>query len=389
MGTSIDAVLDRRYRLTQRLGRGGMADVWAADDLVLHRPVAVKVFRFDLPGTEQARIDAEMRMIGQLSHPGIVSLFDAGTADDPSGADGARTPYLVMELVHGQTLHDRLAQGPLPPDDVRELGVQLADTFGYLHGRGVVHRDVKPANILLQPVEDVHATFRTRLTDFGIARLADSARITEIGMTMGTANYLSPEQAVGANVGPPSDVYSLGLVLLECFTGEVAYPGTGVAAATARLYHPPAIPHTLERRWAALLTAMTAPEPGDRPTPAAIAAELARSPEADPAAFDAIPAPPAHPTQVISGGPTPEPAGTRLLPTPGAPAPARSPGAWWTKPVVWAALLGVVVLVVLIAVFAGGSGSDAPSPQPSNAPNYPAVGGQVGQHLRQLESAVG
>ncbi|HEY1484718.1 MAG TPA: protein kinase [Micromonosporaceae bacterium] len=398
MGTSTEAVLDRRYRLNRRIGRGGMADVWAADDLVLHRLVAVKVFRFDTPGTDPERIDAEMRTIAQLSHPGVVNLYDAGAAVDPTDADGARVPYLVMELVRGQTLEDRLADGSLSPAEARELGGQLADTFGYLHARGVVHRDVKPANILLQPLEGAEsaAAFRARLTDFGIARLADTARITEIGMTIGTANYLSPEQATGGDVGPPSDIYSLGLVLLESRTGQVAYPGTGVAAATARLYRPPEIPDALGPRWCTLLTAMTAWEPGDRPSATDVSAELAHPLDVGPAAEDptAVLRPdepaPTRPTEVISGWTSVHTSGTRVLPaSTGAPAARRGPRARSSTPLVWAALIAALLVVVLVVVLVSGGDTPTPAPNPTDAPSYPAVSGQVGKHLHQLEDTIG
>src|SRR5438874_7539559 len=124
-----DATLNGRYRLIRRLGRGGMADVWAADDLALHRSVAVKMFRFDADGVDDRRVESEIRTIAQLSHPGIVTVYDAGTAGD----DGAGTPYLVMELVEGESLAQRLTSGPMDPRQVAELARQLAETLAYLH----------------------------------------------------------------------------------------------------------------------------------------------------------------------------------------------------------------------------------------------------------------
>ena len=269
------AVLDDRYLLTGRLGRGGMAEVWAADDLVLRRPVAVKMFRFGSAGAEVGHIDAEKRTLAALSHPGVVRVYNAGAEGAPSGVERTRTPYLVMELVDGQTLSDRIAQGPLSAVEVHELGAQLSDTLAYLHGRGVVHRDIKPANLLLHAAAgDEPPTLRARLTDFGVARLVGSTHIAEIGITIGTPNYLSPEQATGAEAGPPTDVYALGLVLLESHTAQVAYPGFGAEAALARLRRPPHIPDALGEGWSALLRAMTAAQPVDRPSAAEVSAEL-------------------------------------------------------------------------------------------------------------------
>lgn len=187
-----------------------------------------------------------------------------------------------MELVTGPTLAQRITAGPLPGGEVSEIGEQLATALAYVREHGVVHRDVKPANVLLgTPPADEPAAVVAKLSDFGIARLLDGTRITTYGMTIGTANYLSPEQATGGDLGPASDIYSLALLLLECLTGQVAYPGHGVAAAVARLHHPPTIPTDLPPGWAPLLTAMTHPDPAARPTATQVAAnlgELTRAP---------------------------------------------------------------------------------------------------------------
>jgi serine/threonine protein kinase len=405
----VGAVLDGRYRLTRLAGRGGMADVWAAEDTLLGRAVAVKVFRFDTPGSDGQRIETEMRTIAALSHPGIVTVHDAGAVGDVG-----HSPYLVMELVDGQSLSDRLAAGPMSDADVTALALQLAATLNYLHGRGVVHRDAKPANILLQaPGDDVidAAPFRARLTDFGLARLLDSARLTEVGMTMGTANYLSPEQALGDLVGPASDVYSLGLVLLECLTGQVAYPGVGVAAATARLHRSPVIPTTVDERWRALLTAMTATTPDERPPAAEVAGTVARFPTARWLAgldrpesvadvvdngppteyFDALAVDSASFDEHVPAVVESDAAETMVIGAPPEPLTARRMQPWWSRSVVWIGAVAAAIVVVFIVALTSNSGHNGPAAgtTPTGIPSYPAVSGTAGQHLSQLESAVG
>ncbi|HEX6516050.1 MAG TPA: protein kinase [Nocardioidaceae bacterium] len=256
------AELGHRYALEQLIARGGMADVYRATDRRLSRPVAVKQLR-DVTSSpaEQARFTAEARTLSRLNHPGLVTVLDAGVDDD--------RPFLVMDLVPGPTLADRCCDGPLPPEEVADVGAQVADALAFAHEAGVVHRDVKPANVLLG------GDGRVRLADFGIARvIGDSTRHTGTGLTIGTAAYLSPEQVRGTEVGPAADVYALGLVLLECLTGTCAYSGPPVEAALARLTRPVAIPEALPPAWRRLLREMTAAEPAQRPTATQTAASL-------------------------------------------------------------------------------------------------------------------
>jgi serine/threonine protein kinase len=361
-----------------------MAEVWAAEDLLLHRRVAVKVFRFGTPGVDAERIRLEMYTLAQLSNPGIVTVHDAGTAEEPNGA-----PYLVMEFVDGQSLAERLAAGPMPAAQVAQVCSQLAATLTYLHDRGVVHRDIKPANILLQTDAGAPERVRTRLSDFGVARLLDSTRITSVGMTIGTANYLSPEQATGAEVGPPADIYALGLVLIECLTGEVAYPGVGVEVAAARLHRPPNVPGSIDSGWIRLLRAMTANEPAARPSAPDIEAQLAQL--ANPDAAD-----PQAQTRPLSDRSALQPAGTLILPgsqTQTAAA-TRSRRSWWGRPLVWAgAAAGVIVALILAATLTQSGGSEQPSPRArpttSQSPTYPTVPGQLGRDVSKLEDSVG
>jgi serine/threonine protein kinase len=237
--------------LGDRIGSGGMADVYEAIDTRLRRPVAVKVFR---PGSDpdtEDRLAAEAVLLARLEHPGLVRVYDSGCHDD-------RT-YLVMRLIDGPTLRGLLTGGPLPERRVAELGTALAQALTHVHRAGIVHRDIKPSNVLLDPAGDPH------LADFGIARLANATRRTEPDALTGTAAYLAPEQVEGQHVGPPTDVYALGLVLLECLKGELEYQGTPLEAAIARLHRPPAFPAWLAPGLTDLLQAMTARDPEARP----------------------------------------------------------------------------------------------------------------------------
>ncbi|MEU6777074.1 protein kinase [Streptomyces sp. NPDC046759] len=244
-------VLSGRYRLGRKIGSGGMADVYEGVDTRLRRPVAVKVFRPGSDPQNDDRLAAEAVLLARLQHPGLVTVHDAGRHDDRA--------YLVMELVNGPTLRSLLAGGALPLPRVADLGTALARALAHVHRAGIVHRDIKPSNILLDTAGSPH------LADFGIARLANSTRRTAPDALTGTAAYLAPEQVEGRPVGPATDVYALGLVLLECLKGELEYPGTPLEAALARLHRPPAVPAWCPFDLAALLRAMTARDPETRP----------------------------------------------------------------------------------------------------------------------------
>ncbi len=280
-------LLDRRYRLEQEIGRGGMSVVYRATDEVLHRPVAVKLFH---PGSvDLARQEAELGVLAALEHHGLVGLLDAGVVDVVGS--GPRR-FLVMSLVVGQDLEARLEVGPLSAKHIAEIGYDMAEALEYIHPHGVVHRDIKPSNILLVDYGTGSDRARARLTDFGIALAAGVERLTADGVTTGTAAYLSPEQARGADVGPASDVYSLGLVLLQCFTRRREFPGSLVESAIARLSRDPVVPEPLPEHWKHLLRAMTAQDPADRPLGAQLVAMLrdvviTESAAGDPATPDA------------------------------------------------------------------------------------------------------
>ena len=209
---------------------------------------------------------AEVDCLVRLNHPGLVALLDAHIATDLAGRQ--EPSYLVMELVEGTSLEHRLCGGVLTASTTADIGRQLAGALAAVHRSAMIHRDIKPANILLG------GTGIAKLADFGIARLIDSARLTTAAEVMGTPLYLSPEQASGTQAGPATDIYSLGLVLLECLTGSPAFPGSAVESAMARLAHNPALPEFLPPAWVILLQWMTDPDPDRRPAASAVAATL-------------------------------------------------------------------------------------------------------------------
>jgi hypothetical protein len=213
-----------RYRLGERLGAGGFGVVWHAYDERLERDVAVKVIPFAGHDGDDARVQREAVAAARLNHPGIVSLYELGHDDHAA--------YLVSELVDGATLADLSREGAVSDRDVARIGVALCDALEHAHTRGVVHRDVKPGNVMVLAEPAAGAGF-AKLTDFGIARLATSDALTATGDIVGTLAYMAPEQAEGLPVGPECDVYSLALTLYEAWTGSNPVRGDS-PAATAR-----------------------------------------------------------------------------------------------------------------------------------------------------------
>jgi serine/threonine protein kinase len=226
-----------------------MSDVFRATDEVYGTEVAIKIVRS--PDAESARRSAlEAQALRRFQHPGLVQLLETGVSGD--------TTYLVMEFVDGVSLASMIQHGHLSTGETADIGATLAGALAYVHAQGVVHRDVKPANILID--SEGHA----RLADFGIARLVDTSSVTLAGTMIGTATYMAPEQIEDHAVGPSADVWALGIVLLESLTGERVYMGTPSEVIARRLAGPVRLPEGLPVPWRLLFSGMLALEPDDR-----------------------------------------------------------------------------------------------------------------------------
>jgi serine/threonine protein kinase len=318
-------VIGTRYRIERELGRGGMATVHLAHDEELGRPVAVKVLADHLADDDafRARFLREARLAGQLTHPNLVRVYDAGEADG--------RPFIVMEYVPGTSLAD---VERLPVDRIVDLGVQACAGLQHAHEAGLVHRDVKPANLLVRDDGVL------KIADFGIARGPESTRHTQVGTLLGTAAYLAPEQIAGADATAASDVYSLGAVLYELLTGRPPYSFSSLAELAAKqsdgLIEPvrdaePGVPVEVE---AAVMHAL-ARDPRFRPLSAAeLGQELA-----------------APPRMTVS-------------------VPGRSGTLW----LVGAAVLAAIAVALGLAKFGGGGGgTSSPPPAPRVTPPAPAA----------------
>ena len=343
-----DVLHHDRYRVEETLGTGAMGTVMLARDTLLDRRVAVKVLADNLAGDDafRQRFLREARLAARLSHPNIVQVFDAWE-------DGR--PFLVMEYVDGETVAGRLSRGSgFSDDEVLALAADLSAGLAHAHALGIVHRDVKPHNVLIGP-DGV-----SKLTDFGIARALEDQCLTEIGTVLGTARFMAPEQAAGAPVGPPADVFALGAVLRHV-AGDSLPPG-------------------LEP----LVEAALATEPADRPTAAELNARLSTPNDAAPndtvpnlavpnlavPSDDAAPTMIAEPDSTVISEPAPteisEAAPTEIAPPPILALTAPAGLAPWRRPAV-IALAALAVIVLLLAVFPRGNETDGVAPVPAGA----------------------
>ncbi|MFJ3030324.1 protein kinase [Curtobacterium sp. NPDC087080] len=366
-----------RYQLSSRVAIGGMGEVWQATDLVIGRTVALKILKDEYLGDPGflERFRAEARHAALVNHEGIANVFDYGEEDGSA--------YLVMELVPGEALSTMIErEHTLPVDKVLDIVAQTANALQAAHAVGLVHRDIKPGNLLITP------DGRVKITDFGIARIADQVPLTATGQVMGTVQYLSPEQASGHPASPSTDIYSLGIVAYECLAGRRPFTGESqVAIAMAHINEqPPALPGDVPEPVSALVLSCIAKKPADRP---ATAANLARAAQAlrrgdVAAATVAVPAVGGGGTVAFNPpqGPGDDAAtaliGTQAGAVAGPPGTPRSPAApedeeprkkrtwiWWLVGV-----LAVLVIGGVIAAFAL-SGSDEPEPAPTSSSPAP------------------
>ena len=369
------SLLTERYQLTSVLGRGGMGDVWLACDQRLQRDVAIKLLRRELAAEPRVRqrFEDEARAAAQLAHPNVVAVYDTG--DD----DG--TPFIVMERLSGRTLADVVREGSVSVEQATRWADEILSAVAAAHDAGVLHRDIKPGNVLLA------ADGSAKVGDFGIAKIADDLDATTTGVVLGTPAYLAPERLAGHSATPASDIFGVGVVVYELLTGQCPFPGENpLAIATAiqrgeivplrqrRPDVPPAIAAAVER-------AMSL-EPGDRfPSAAALAAALRAG---------AAPPPPPATAETIAMPVQPTHATTALPPL----APQRSRGPYaWLAVIVALVVIGAAVLLVARESGDGTGTSGQPTvtqpaaTQPTAPPNT-IIGVDLDAALRELEEAV-
>lgn len=352
-----------RYELQSRVAIGGMGEVWQATDLVIGRTVAIKILKDEYLGDPGflERFRAEARHAALVNHEGIANVYDYGEEEGSA--------YLVMELVPGEPLSAVIErEGTLSIDKVLDITAQTAAALQAAHAAGLVHRDIKPGNMLITPEG------RVKITDFGIARIADQVPLTATGQVMGTVQYLSPEQASGHPASPATDIYSLGIVAYECLAGKRPFTGESqVAIAMAQINEePPPLPDTIAEPVRNLVYSCIAKKPEDRPSSAANLARAAQALRRGDLQGAAVAVPAILGAVAISDATMVMPktamtGATTVLNIPDAPETTdeegkkkRSP---WTWPLITLiALLAVILISALIALFNNGN---TPAPEPT------------------------
>jgi eukaryotic-like serine/threonine-protein kinase len=374
-------VFNDRYEVLRRLARGGMADVYLARDLLLDRPVALKVL-FPEFATDPAfveRFRREAQAAANLSHPNIVGVYDSGESNG--------TYFIVMEYIEGRSLAQILRdEGPLSPDRAADITTDVAAALGFAHRNGVVHRDVKPGNVLISPIGQV------KVADFGIARaVSTQENLTQTGTVMGTATYFSPEQARGEQVDPRSDVYSLGIVLYETLTGRPPFSGENpVSVAYKHVQEAPVPPRQANSSIPPPLEAITlkalAKNPANRyPSADELAADLRRFRDGREVLAEGVLAPPADLTTAVRSQPADSTVAVAAAAGPAttaAPAPSyedapprRNNGAMFI--VVLLVLLGLLALLLfLLGRTIGLGGDDATKVDVPDVTNRPVADAQ-------------
>lgn len=352
MKPEVGQLYGNRYKLQLKIATGGMGEVWQAEDELILRQVAIKILKEEYLGDPDflERFRTEAKSAALVDHEGIANVFDYG--EDSGSA------YLVMELVPGESLSRIIErEKKLPEQKVLDIIAQTSRALAAAHARGLVHRDIKPGNLLITPDGKV------KITDFGIARVGDQVPLTKTGQVMGTVQYLAPEQATGKASTPATDLYSLGVVAYEALAGKRPFTGENqMAIAMAHINEmPPALPETVDPRVQNLVLSCLAKKPTQRPesaTTLAIRAEALLREKGSPGAYKRSPGRPKLPETST--------AMTELITTDTAPLP-KAPIVWpW---IAILAFLGVTAVVVIVAILSEPRVSETPQPSPSVTPS--------------------